>query len=76
MQVHTRANDLEPCGWWLAKVKMTKGEFTVIEYQTCDPKHTEIVKRDRLRKVNKNPMFNVNPLRKISIPVPDDLHDL
>ena len=67
---------MEPCGWWLAKVKMTKGEFTVIEYQTCNPKYTEIVKRDRLRKVNTNPMFNVNPLQKISISVPDDLHDL
>ena len=67
---------MEPCGWWLAKVKMTKGEFHVIEYQTCDPKHTEIVTRDRLRKVNTNPMFSTVPLQKTSIPVPQELHEL
>uniref|UniRef100_H2Z4Y3 Agenet-like domain-containing protein n=1 Tax=Ciona savignyi TaxID=51511 RepID=H2Z4Y3_CIOSA len=52
---------------------MSKGEFHVIEYQTCDPKHTEIVTRDRLRRVNKSPLFSVNPVQKISLPVPEDL---
>ena len=67
---------MEPCGWWLAKVKMSKGEFHVIEYQTCTPKHTEIVTRERLRRVNTNPLFNVSPLQKVSLPVPDDLQEL
>ncbi|XP_076820386.1 RNA-binding protein FXR1-like isoform X2 [Clavelina lepadiformis] len=75
IEVHTRANDMEPCGWWLAKVKMSKGEFHVIEYQTCTPKHTEIVTRERLRRVNTNPLFNVSPLQKVSLPVPDDLQE-
>jgi len=74
-EVHTRANELEPCGWWLVKLKMSKGEFHVIEYQTCEPKHTEIVTRDRLRKVNPHALFTEAPIMKTSLPVPEDLHE-
>nr|CAB3247710.1 fragile X mental retardation syndrome-related protein 1 [Phallusia mammillata] len=75
IEVHTRANEIEPCGWWLAKVKMSKGEFHVIEYQSCKPKHTEIVTRDRLRNVNTQPLLSVSPILKVSLPVPEDLQD-
>lgn len=74
VEVHTRANDNEPCGWWHSRIKMSKGEFFVIEYQ-CDTKYTEIVTKDRLRHMNKNLPLSPDKMKKISLDVPPDLQD-
>lgn len=29
-QIFSRANDQEPCGWWLAKVRMMKGDVSIV----------------------------------------------
>ncbi|EDO35217.1 predicted protein [Nematostella vectensis] len=52
--VYTRADDNEPCGWWLAKIIHKKGEFFVIQYSGWDATFNEIVPRERIRPPNTN----------------------
>lgn len=88
VEVSTKSNDGEHCGWWRAIVKMIKGDFHVVEYQpssgpsqdapsgmgtAAQPTYSEIVPVDRVRHRNPNPCLTLNPFFRIEIPISDEL---
>ena len=51
-------NDDDPSGWWPATVKLTRGEFFVVEYKIQDDtKYSDIIPCDKIRTPNKKLTF-------------------
>ncbi|CAG2061463.1 unnamed protein product, partial [Timema podura] len=75
IEVYSRANEQEACGWWKAIIKMIKGDFHVVEYLGWENTYTEIVASDRLRAKNPNAPIDKTTFYKFEIEVPEELRD-
>ncbi|XP_049785210.1 LOW QUALITY PROTEIN: synaptic functional regulator FMR1 [Schistocerca cancellata] len=75
IEVFSRANDQEACGWWKAIIKMIKGDFHVVEYLGWESTYTEIVGSERLRPKNPNPPISKSTFHKFEIEVPEELRE-
>lgn len=89
VEVLTCANEGEQSGWWRAVVKMIKGEFHVVEYQShsspgsasetspqsagLTPTYSEIVPIERIRHRNPNACLTSNPFFRIEVPISEEL---
>ncbi|EEB16847.1 conserved hypothetical protein [Pediculus humanus corporis] len=75
VEVYSRANEAEACGWWTATIKMSKGEIYVVEYKDGESTYTEIVAIERLRPKNLNSTIDKNTFYKFEIEVPEELRE-
>ncbi|GFG30889.1 hypothetical protein Cfor_07453 [Coptotermes formosanus] len=75
IEVYSRANEQEACGWWKAIIKMIKGDFHVVEYLGWENTYTEIVASERLRPKNQNAPIDKTTFFKFEIEVPEDLRE-
>ncbi|XP_031619636.1 synaptic functional regulator FMR1 isoform X4 [Contarinia nasturtii] len=73
VEVYSRSNDREACGWWCADIKMIKGEFLVVEYLGWEHSYREIVAAERLRLKNTNPPITATTFHKFEVEVPEEL---
>lgn len=75
VEVFSRASEQENCGWWRAYIKMSKGDFHVVDYLGCDKAYTEIVPADRLRPKSTEPSINQDTFGKTEIELPKEIKD-
>lgn len=75
VEVFSRANEGEECGWWTAVIKMMKGEFIVVSYLGWEYNYTEIVPNDRLRQKNPNPPISAKTFFRFEVVVPEEYRD-
>lgn len=75
VEVFTRSNEREACGWWTAIIKMMKTDICAVGYLGFEHPYTEIVELKRLRLKNTNPPITSKSFYKFEIPVPEELRE-
>ncbi|KAL7729852.1 hypothetical protein ACLKA6_014708 [Drosophila palustris] len=75
VEVLTRTNERETCGWWVAVIKMLKAEICAVAYIGFETPYTEICELGRLRPKNPNPPITSKSFFQFTLPVPEELRE-
>jgi len=76
-EVFSKSKEDEPLGWWPATVRMSKGEFFVVDYKSNaqEKAQPEIVPSDKVRCPNANPPLNFSMFKRLELPVPKEIQE-
>ncbi|XP_064552644.1 fragile X messenger ribonucleoprotein 1 homolog isoform X2 [Drosophila montana] len=75
VEVFTRTNERETCGWWVAVIKMLKADICAVAYIGFETPYTEICELGRLRAKNPNPPITPKSFFQFTLPVPEELRE-
>ncbi|XP_017849096.1 synaptic functional regulator FMR1 isoform X2 [Drosophila busckii] len=75
VEVFTRTNERETCGWWVAVIKMLKADICAVAYIGFETPYTEICELGRLRPKNPNPPITPKSFYQFTLPVPEELRE-
>ncbi|TDG48470.1 hypothetical protein AWZ03_005215 [Drosophila navojoa] len=75
VEVFTRTNERETCGWWVAVIKMLKADICAVAYIGFETPYTEICELGRLRAKNPNPPITPKSFYQFTLPVPEELRE-
>ncbi|EDV49665.1 synaptic functional regulator FMR1 isoform X2 [Drosophila erecta] len=75
VEVFTRTNERETCGWWVAVIKMLKADICAVAYIGFETPYTEICELGRLRVKNSNPPITAKSFYQFTLPVPEELRE-
>ncbi|XP_016960655.1 fragile X messenger ribonucleoprotein 1 homolog isoform X1 [Drosophila biarmipes] len=75
VEVFTRTNERETCGWWVAIIKMLKADICAVAYIGFETPYTEICELGRLRAKNSNPPITAKSFFQFTLPVPEELRE-
>lgn len=76
-EVFVKPKDDEPYGWWLATIKMFKGEFFVVDIKNNAQggNRSEIVPSDKIRCPNTNSPITYSTFKRLEIPVQKEIQE-
>jgi len=73
VEAMAKSADNEPFSWWRATVKTVKGDFIYVSFGGWGPEHDQLLEKEQLRPLNKNPPLTGMELKRATLTIPQDI---